>query len=282
MFSKQMTRIAIATYVEKLPPGDQALVDALIAQGFHARPAIWSNSQENWQNFHAVVVRSCWDYHLRVKEFLEWIARLERESITVINSPDLIRWNADKIYLKELIAAGIAAPETVFLESGNELDLELLCKARNWETAVVKPRISASAYQTERRNSGVVTGPAIVQQFIAAVATAGEWSLVYLNHKFSHAVIKKPKANDFRVQEEHGGTIEPARPPATALAFAEKVLTHLPFPSIFARVDVVVHDSQILLMELEVIEPELYLETSPGSADQLASLIDSHLAGGAR
>ena len=272
-----MIRIAIATSKNPLPASDQALAAALAKEGFDVRPAIWSSAQPDWQDFDAVVVRSCWDYHLRAEEFLAWIARLERSGIVVMNSPDLIRWNANKVYLRELATAGIAMPDTVFIESGTELDLTKVCTSRGWGSAVVKPTISASAYCTERRCSGLVRGPAMVQQYVAAIEIAGEWSLVYINGKFSHAVMKKPREGDFRVQTSFGGTVQVAQPSRELLEFAETVLNRLAWPAMFARVDVVADCASIQLMELEVIEPELFLDLVPESTRRLASAIHDDL-----
>jgi len=269
--------IAIATSENPLPASDQALALALAEHGFDVQPAIWSSTQQDWQAFDAVVVRSCWDYHLRVDEFLEWIALLQRGGIVVVNSPDLIRWNANKVYLGELAAAGIAVPDTVFVESGAELDLTKICASRGWGSAVVKPTVSASAYCTERRSSGLVRGPAMVQQYVGAIETEGEWSLVYINGEFSHAVIKKPQMGDFRVQTNFGGTVQVAQPSKQSLEFAEGVLSRLAWPAMFARVDIVVDGASIQLMELEVIEPELFLDLVPGSSRRLASAIRDDL-----
>lgn len=249
------------------------LAVALADQGFDVHAVIWSEPQRTWQEFEAVVVRSCWDYHLRLHEFLGWIARLEHSGVAVLNSPDLIRWNANKIYLAELAAAGITMPDTIFVEPGMELDLARVCASRGWPSAVVKPTISASAHCTERRFSGLVRGPAMVQQYIAAVETEGEWSLVYFNRQFSHSVIKTPRAGDFRVQTAFGGTVRAAQPSRELLRFAESVLDKLVWPAAFARVDVIADGPAIRLMELEVIEPELFLDMAPGSGGRLAFAI---------
>lgn len=268
-----MKKLAIATSKIDLPASDQALAVALAEQGFDVHPVIWSCIQQDWQEFDAVIVRSCWDYHLRLREFLDWIKLLEQKGIVVWNPPDLIRWNASKVYLAELAASGIAIPDTIFVEPGTTLDLAEACDTRGWQSAVVKPITSASAYGTERRNSGPVYEGSMVQQYIAAIETAGEWSLVYFDGRFSHAVVKKPRANDFRVQTDFGGTVEVAQPPRELLAFAETVLQRLPTPALVARVDLVAHGACILLMELEVIEPELFLDLAPGSSLRFASAI---------
>lgn len=272
-----MIKIAIATSKSELPASDQALALALAEQGFDVRAVIWSDTQQNWRGFDAVIVRSCWDYHLRVEEFLKWIALLERIDVVVLNSSDLIRWNANKIYLVELAASGITIPDTIFVELGMELNLTRVCSSRGWSGAVVKPTISASAHCTKRRSSGLVRGPAMVQQYIAAIETEGEWSLVYFNRQFSHAVIKKPMVGDFRVQTAFGGTVRLAQPSRQVLLFAEAVLNHLAWPATFARVDIIADGPSIWLMELEVIEPELFLDLVPGSSHHLASAIMDNL-----
>ncbi len=272
-----MKTIAIATSRIPLPPSDQELAEALVEQGFKVHPAIWSDTQQDWNQFDAVIVRSCWDYHLRPEEFLAWIASLEQHNTLVLNEPDLIRWNTDKIYLAELAARGVAIPDTVFVKAGETVNLAQICASRNWRNAVVKPTISASAHQTELRSVGFVSGPAIVQQYIAAIATEGEWSLMYFNGRFSHAVIKRPNAGDFRVQREFGGTAEAAHPSPEAIAFGEGLLRQIAWLPVFARVDVVIADRSIVLMELEVIEPELFLHLAAGSSRVLASVIRDQL-----
>jgi glutathione synthase/RimK-type ligase-like ATP-grasp enzyme len=272
-----MISIAIATSKSALPAGDQALAVALAEQGFDVHPVIWSSPQQEWRKFDVVVVRSCWDYHLRTEEFLGWIALLERHGVAVLNPPDLIRWNVDKNYLAELAAAGIPVPETIFVDPGTEVDLTTVCISHDWPSAVVKPTISASAYCTERRRTGLVRGPAMVQQYIAAIESEGEWSLVYINGEFSHAVIKKPRDGDFRVQNNFGGTVRLAQPSNEMTEFAEAVLSRLAWPAIFARVDIVCDGPSTLLMELEVIEPELFLDLVPGSSRRLATSIRDYL-----
>ena len=270
-------RIALATYKEPAGPCDRSLLAALSEIAHDARSAVWSDSARNWRAFDAVVIRSCWDYHLHADQFLAWIASLEEARIPVINPPALIRWNATKAYLKELEAAGIAIPGSVVVPEGTEEDVASLCTQRRWQKAVVKPLVSASAHRTERRTSGVVPGPALIQEYIAAIETEGEFSLTFIDHEYSHAVNKKPRAGDFRVQEEHGGTIVAAQPPAGAQSFAERVLAAMPCRSTYARVDLVNDRGQLRLMELEVIEPELYLHLALGSAHKLAMAISEEL-----
>jgi glutathione synthase/RimK-type ligase-like ATP-grasp enzyme len=273
--------IAIATSQgpANLPPNERALLVALDEIGIRASAAVWSETRD-WRAFSAVVVRSCWDYHLRPAEFLDWIAQLERLNIPVINPPSLIRWNADKRYLADLSQKGIAIPGTVWVAPGEELDLTATCSRHAWQTAVVKPLISASAHRTERRADGLVTGPMLIQEYVAEIETSGEWSLIYFGGAFSHAVLKRAHRGDFRVQKEFGGTAEPANAPAAVRVAADTVMATLDNDAAIARVDLVEARSSVLLMELELIEPELFLDLAPGASRRLADVIRS--AGQAR
>lgn len=265
-----MKKVALATSMTELPIGDQLLARALAKEGFDVCTVIWSMKRD-WREFDLVIVRSCWDYHLRIQQFLDWIALLESSGVAVVNAPDLIRWNSDKVYLAEVAASGIAIPDTIFVEPGMELELAEVCASRGWRTAVVKPTVSAGATGTKRRTSGVVNGPAIVQEYIGSIQTEGEWSLMYFNGHMSHAVIKRPRTKDFRVQADFGGTVEAAEPNAEMLTFSDAVVDRLPRPALFSRVDVIATNSGIRLMELEVIEPNLFLELMPGSEQRLAA-----------
>jgi glutathione synthase/RimK-type ligase-like ATP-grasp enzyme len=271
--------IAIATSQLPLPASEQILVQALAAQGAVATPAVWSSSNIDWNQYDAVVVRTCWDYHLRLDEFLAWIGSREDLRIPVINHPVLLRWNAHKTYLKHFEERGIAIPETMWLGAGEQSELSDVCADRHWQQAVTKPIVSASAHATERRNSGLVRGPIMVQQYLPAIETEGEWSLIYFGHEFSHAVRKRPKPADFRVQKDHGGTVETAVPALELRAFADAALRELPYASTFARVDIVEQDEKFYLMEMEVIEPELFLRHDAASAGKMARSILKALPG---
>jgi len=272
-------RLAIATSKNELPSSDEALKAALGEQGMTANAVLWSSPGVDWQSFDAVVIRSCWDYHLRVNGFLEWITQLEDTGVAVLNSPSLIRWNVNKLYLKELSAKGIRIPETVWLDPGEEADLARVCCLRGWANAVVKPLVSASAYKTDRNRVGIVKGPAMIQEYRSAIETNGEWSLMYFGGCFSHAVRKMPTSGDFRVQTQFGGTVAAAVPQETLLAFADAAIAWLPEPATIARVDVLEDEGGFVLMEMEVIEPELFLDLAPGSEQVAARAVIRSLKG---
>ncbi len=273
--------IAIATSpdVPKLPPGENMLLSALGELGIAACPMIWSSVETDWAAFGAVVIRSCWDYHLHPGEFLEWIERLEQMKVPVLNPPELIRWNIDKRYLGDLSAKGIPIPRSLWISQNEQLDVAETCREQGWESAVVKPLIGATAYRTERRRDGMVQGPMLVQEFLAAIETAGEWSLIYIAGVFSHAVRKRARKGDFRVQQEFGGSTELAEPPVSVRCAAEEAMAALPRPAVMARVDLVEAGPSVVLMELELIDPELFFQLAPDASGRLAAALRVELAG---
>ncbi len=287
-------RIALATSAKypELTDDDRLLLAPLAQRNIQADPAIWNDASRNWSLYDAVVIRSCWDYHLQPEKFLHWIAALEALNVPVFNSPDIIRWNTDKTYLRDLETKGSAVVPTLWPEAGNRLSLDDTLREMAWPKVVVKPRISATAYRTQlvtfenaisaqalfddlRHGPGVM-----VQKFMDAIATDGEWSLMFFAGAFSHAVIKRPKPGDFRVQNDFGGTARPADPPPHVLAAATQAVESVP-PTIYARVDGVIDEGQFHLMELELIEPALFLLEHPAAparfADAIARLLAAYI-----
>jgi glutathione synthase/RimK-type ligase-like ATP-grasp enzyme len=265
--------VALATSLDAAPPGDLALAQALRRREADVTVAVWSSTVVDWSRFDLVVIRSCWDYHLRLPDFLEWIASLVAAGVKVLNAPPIVRWNAPKTYLRAMAAHGIMMPETCWLAAGQSIDVGHLCRERGWSCAVVKPIVSATAYRTERRRDGRATGPAMVQAYQAVIEREGEWSVVYLGGVHSHDVRKRARADDFRVQSAFGGTVEVAAAPAAVVSFADAALSCVPGAVSLARVDVLHDGTQSWLMEVEAIEPELFLDLVPGAAARAASAI---------
>ena len=283
-----MPRIALATYA-KLPTlndDDRLLVPALAALGVTAVPAVWDSSDVCWDELQGVLIRSSWDYHLRAPEFLAWIARLERAGVTVWNPGDLLRWNHHKRYLRDLAAGGgVATVPTRWLARGDEVDLPTLLADAGWREAVVKPAVSASAFGTWRTSTASASGDqarldqmlsagdVMVQPLLPEVSDAGEWSLLFLGRRFSHAVLKRPAPGDYRVQWEFGGSAVSAAPADHLIADAARVIAAVPGDPLYARVDGVERAGRLVLMELELIEPHLFLGWDAGAAGRLARAI---------
>ena len=287
-----MTRIALATY-SKLPTlndDDRLLVPALAALDVTAVPAVWDARAVCWDEFQGVLIRSCWDYHLRPGEFLDWIDQLERAGAAVWNPGNLLRWNHHKRYLRDLAARDVATVPTRWLPRGEAADLRALLADAGWREAVVKPAVSASAFGTWRTSTGTATGEqsrldallriadVMVQPLLPDVADAGEWSLVFLGRRFSHAVLKRPAPGDYRVQWEFGGSAESAVPPGHLIADAERVIAAVPGDALYVRVDGVEREGRLVLMELELIEPHLFLGWDSGAAGRLAEALRAALA----
>ena len=276
-----MRRIALVTYsaCPQLTDDDRLLVPALRQYGANAVPVVW-DSTVDWTQFDQVILRSCWDYHLRADEFLHWLGELERLRVPLHNSASLVRWNADKRYLRQLEAKGARIAPTVWIGEEEEASVHGILESQGWDSAVVKPVISASAHRLQRVCKGeplvLVNGPAMVQQFIPEVLAPGEWSLVFVGGEFSHSVIKLPTLGDFRVQSQFGGTARVARPNPEVMAAANKIVDALPERPLYARVDGTEDQGGFILMEVELIEPVLFLELG-GASDRFAEKIASLL-----
>jgi hypothetical protein len=281
-----MLRIALATSSKypDLTHDDRLLLRPLAERGINAEAAIWDDPAVDWSSFDALVIRSCWDYHLKYEAFLSWIGSLEQARIPVWNSAAPVRWNANKTYLRDLEAKGIAIVPTFWPEAGDSVRLRERLHELGWTKAVVKPRISATAHRTHLIATDdadsvqdlfdeLRCGPGVmVQKFMDSIVSDGEWSLIFFGGQFSHAVLKKAKAGDFRVQSDFGGIEQPADPASQVLQAATRIVQAVA-PTLYARVDGVVDDGQFRLMELELIEPALFLSAQPEAALRFAEVI---------
>jgi hypothetical protein len=277
-------RIAFVTSSVKpdFAGNDLPVVDILISAGTNVQPLPWDVDTGQWNSFDLVVIRSCWNYHLHPEKFKLWIDQMEKQKVKMFNPLKIARWNLHKGYLKDLESKGVSLPETIWLGKGEKADLSAIMREKNWEKAVVKPAISATAFNTflvslseadqqQQKFEGLLAqADMLVQKFMTEVRDQGEWSLIFFDKKFSHAVIKQPAEKDFRVQNDFGGRAIPTKPPAFVLAQAEKILSLIEEPLLYARVDGIVSENKFLLMELELIEPMLFLAKENGSAKTFA------------
>lgn len=280
-----MKQIALVSYAgcPELTDDDRLLLPALRHLGVEAKCVVW-DAPVDWTQFDQVILRSCWDYHLRTNEFLDWVGRLEQSAVPIQNSPALIRWNADKRYLRQLEAAGASIPATVWLEDREEASVQEILAIRGWESAVVKPTVSASAHNLRRvfKAEPVVRlkGPAMVQEFIPEILAAGEWSLVYLGGQYSHSVIKRPTPGDFRVQWQFGGDAVLADAAEGTIEDVSKLIAGLPEEPLYARVDGIECKTGFVLMEVELIEPVLFLGIAGASERFAKTIVNSATADG--
>ena len=277
-------RIAFATSqaLEYLTDSDRLAAIALKNLGARVTPAVWTDDSVNWKSFDKIVVRSPWDYFSHQERFLRWFDTLDRAGIPVENSTAILRWNLDKVYLREL---GVPVVPTEWVEQGGVLDLAGLLRLREWEKAVIKPTISAGGHDTwvvtrdnvaeyQARMAPVLGRCGLmVQPFLDTIRDQGELSFLFFRKEFSHSVIKRPGKGDFRVQVEYGGSAEPIEPPAELIAQAERVVKAVKGELLYARVDGVAVNGEFHLMELEVLEPDLFLGHSPGAPERFARAV---------
>lgn len=277
-----LPQVALATCAEvpELDEDGPVLLDALKRRGVAAFPAVWDEPGINWDGFDLVVLRSTWDYAERRAEFLDWAAALPR----VLNPLPVLRWSSDKRYLTELEQAGVPIVPTLVLEPGAPFDPPS-------GEFVVKPVVSAGGrssarYLPEDAQAAAAHVQALhaeerdvlVQPHVAGVDEAGEIALVYLGGHLSHAVRKRVAlrrgahgADELYLEE----AVEPAGPSDADAEVAGAVLAALPFEPaelLYGRIDLV-HDPDPLVLEVELVEPSLYLLHGDGAADRFAALI---------
>jgi glutathione synthase/RimK-type ligase-like ATP-grasp enzyme len=275
-------RIAIATCAnyDREMVDDELLRAALAERGCEARAVVW-DGEVDWGGFDLCLVRSTWDYHEKHREFLAWTRQVGAAG-RLHNPPDLIAWNIEKTYLRELAEAGVPTVPTAWIDRDDGTDLKQVLAAEGWTEAVVKPVVDLGARNLHRARIddgspalelALQRHPqAMVQPFLPSLEERGELSLIYIDGTPTHAVRKRAAPGDFRVQSIWGGTVERAEPTAAEVTIAAQALAQLDEPPLYARVDLVAgSDGAPLLIELELIEPNLYLTQHPPAAEVLAA-----------
>jgi hypothetical protein len=250
---------------------------ALQRAGVDVETPAWSDPRVDWSGFGMVKLSSPWDYHERPDDYRSWLAATA--AVTNLQNPlPSVEWNLDKTYLRELERAGVATIPTVWSEPGGEAAALERVAELGWERVVIKPTVDLGAMNLVRVEAAMAERllarferPVLLQPYLESIEAAGEVSLVYVAGELTHALRKRPAAGDFRIQPLYGGTHEPIDASATELELAERALAAAPADPLYARVDMVAgDDGRPLLIELELIEPSLYLDASPPTADLLA------------
>jgi glutathione synthase/RimK-type ligase-like ATP-grasp enzyme len=247
---------------------------ALAEAGASVEAIAWTDAGE-LTGYDLVLPLVAWGYHLDYRRWLDFLDRAERARLPLINPPTLLRWNSDKSYLAELGEAGVPTVPTLAVESCCDGDLEEARRRFGRDRLVIKPPVSASAMGAHLLGPSddipleSLGRPMIVQPLIEEIARTGEFSLMLFDGEYSHAVVKRPRSGDFRVQEYHGGeTLHCDAPPSGAIELAQRALAAAPAKATYARVDIVPDDEGMLrIMELELIEPSLFIDhASDGGA----------------
>lgn len=258
-------------------------VEPLIAAGAEVEPIVWTQV-DDVTGFDLILPLVAWGYHLKYERWLALLDRAAAEHWPMINPPTLLRWNSDKAYLTELAERGVPTVPTLAVESCCDADLEAARRRFGCDWLVIKPPVSAGAVRTHRLGpnddlpTDSVRRPMIIQPLIEEISRTGEFSLMLFDGEFSHAVVKRPAAGDFRVQEHLGGETLPCNsPPAGTIRLAQAALAAAPATATYARVDIVPDDEGTLrIMELELVEPSLFLEhAQDGGAAFTRSILNS-------
>ncbi len=279
-----MTRIAFATCREMpaLQPDDAPIADALRARGVEVLALPWNGPFEPFVGCDLVAVRSTWDYAETPHDFLAWLQRLEDEGLRTTNTPSLMRWNARKDYRLAPAARGAPLPPTR-LVAAEAAQIEAAMAELGLEEAVVKPVFGAGAsgLSVVRRDDarGLRDAAArlgydgLVQPLVPEIRTVGEASLTFVGDTFSHAAIKRAASGSILIHAEHGGSTAAYAPSDEDVQIAREVLGMLPEPADYARVDLVPTAAGPVLMEVELIEPELFVLHGEGAPERFAGLL---------
>lgn len=276
-------------YVQNILTEDGLVTMALEKKGLRVGRKSWSDPDFDWKVASSVLFRTNWDYFDRFEEFYGWVQQIS-EFTQFINSIDILNWNIDKHYLEDLGKKGLPIIPTRFIPRQSLLSLSELHNLTGWNHTVVKPAIGGAArhtFQITSRNLHEVEEHLkpfmeqedfMLQPFQYSIPEEGEISLMVFGGVYSHAILKKAKPGDFRVQDDFGGTVYEHRATDGEIDLAIQAVMACPEQPAYARVDIMKdNEGNLAVSELELIEPELWFRFKPGSADLLAEAIIAQL-----
>jgi glutathione synthase/RimK-type ligase-like ATP-grasp enzyme len=277
-------KIALVTYQDNgayhkiaIENEDDTLLQFLAEKGLRPEKAVWNDPQVDWERFDVIIIKSPWDYFDMIEDFYDWMKELKSKNIKVLNPIDTLTWNADKHYLQDIAGAGLNVTPSIFTSKGNKIELDPYFASFNTTMLIVKPAVSGGSKNTfkvtaanvreitEKLNLLLEEEDFIIQPFLTEIETNGEWSFIFFGGVFSHALLKKAKTGDFRVQSTFGGTVHPQSPPLHLLQEAQVYVDQFAQNCLYARVDGAIIENKLILMELELIEPFLFLDIAPQS-----------------
>jgi glutathione synthase/RimK-type ligase-like ATP-grasp enzyme len=265
---------------------EQYLEKALVKSGWTYDWISWTQDNVDWQSYDFAIIRTTWDYAKNRQPFLKNLNKIEDSTCRLLNPLNLVEWNIDKIYLKSLQESGIQIVPTLWTKYSQ---IDVVAKAYlelNSDKIVVKPRVGAGAANTFLISQNVLHNftdnlnlledtEIMLQPYMSQISLIGEFSVHFFAGEFSHAILKKPKAGDFRSQEEFGSHVKLIDLTARQMEFCHSVINKIQGPWLYARVDFVYNDKmQECLMELELIEPSLYFRYKEGSAELLVDKLN--------
>jgi len=262
------------------------------ALGWHIDTVAWRSPGVDWSCYDAVYIGSPWDYPEDVSHFIDVLEQIDRSGAVLVNDVTLVRWGIPKTYLRDLEARGAAIVPSLWLDRLLPGQLSALFETLASNRLVIKPVVSTNATDTfllergrAREAEPVLLGKfshraLVVQPFVESIQTEGEYSLFYFGGVFSHATQKIPKTGDFRVQEEHGASLAGIEADASLVDCADRILSLVEPRPVYARCDLVRGtDRRCLLMELELIEPSMYLRMHKDAPRRFAVAFDRYVTG---
>lgn len=280
----------INPYIANILEEYRLLKEALEAEGLTVKRINWDDPDYDFSATRAVVFRTVWDYFERFDEFFPWLKKLDTKT-RLINPLSLIEWNIDKHYLADLGQKGFPVVPTVFVNKGQNVSLISAARKNGWGNVVIKPAISGAAFETYRVSTQDMADheglfakllserDMLIQPFIDTITSRGEASLMVFGGTFTHAILKRAKQGDFRVQDDFGGSVHPYKPTACEIDLAEKVFSSINPNPVYGRLDIVWdEDDQAMISELEIIEPELWLRKHPPAATVFARAVKKELS----
>lgn len=264
------------------------LLNFLQQKGLNIQRNAWSDETIDWTQFDCIVLKAPWDYVEKPIQFYQWLDEMALQNIPLLNPADIVKWNCDKHYLKEIADAGLRVIPSAFIERGEHFNSADHFEAFDTDTLIVKPCISGSSKNTflvgkdDAESAGTINTllqkeAMMVQPFIPHIKEEGEWALLFFGGKFSHALVKTPANGDFRCQQQFGGSVQATRPTAALLQAATEYVSKFAKGCLYARVDGLVVDNVFYLMELELVDPVLFLAVQPGSEENYYAALQSLL-----
>ncbi len=279
-------KIAILTCqnIPNLNESDQLLIPSLKKNNIDAKAVIWNDPYINWYDFDVLIFRNTWDYYEKQIEFDLWLEKIEKLGIKTLNSISIINQNKHKFYLQDFEKQGIKILPTIFINKTENLNLSSIIP-NHWKKAVIKPAYSGGSYQTELFNiedinqinqqyiSIASEKELLLQEFMPEIKTLGETSFIFFNKKFSHAVNKQAVNGDFRIQQQFGGIYTLIEVNLEIINKVQKIVNTFSENLLYCRVDGIIIDNELHLMEVECLEPDLYFNLAEGSIEKFIESI---------
>lgn len=246
----------------------------------------WRAPDESFADFDAAIIGTTWDYQNHREEFLQRLDAIEAMGTPLFNAAALVRWNVDKTYLVDLAEKGVRTIPTLWPEKPTRQDVELAFETFGADKIVLKRQTGAGAegqkliVRGDALDEGpLLDRPGMIQPFLPSIESEGEYSFIFIDSVFSHALIKRAAPGDYRIQSAYGGVEAAAAPSARDLRVAQAAIERLPGPSpLYARIDMVRgDDGGLLLMEAELIEPYLYPLEGPELGERMAQALVKRL-----